>query len=74
MRTMYIQVQRPAPPAGTQPDPGSVHCLGNGRLCAYGQGPDLVQVFGPPYSAPSLGGIRLDLAGEVTVTSRREPG
>jgi hypothetical protein len=74
MRTVYEQVPRPVPPGGGLPDAGSVHCLGNGRLCAYGQGPDLVQVFGPPYSAPSLGRIRLEAPDTVTVVSRREPG
>ena len=74
MHTSYEHLPRPLPPGGGQPDTGSVHCLGNGRLCAYGQGPDLIQVFGPPYSAPSLGSIRLAVPGEVTVISRREPG
>lgn len=31
----------------------ALHCLGNGHLCAYGMGPSLVQLFGPPYSSPS---------------------
>jgi hypothetical protein len=35
-------------------DRGSVHCLGNGDLIAYGCGPDFLQIFGPPYSAPSF--------------------
>jgi hypothetical protein len=74
MRTRYEPMPRLALPAGGQPDSGSVHCLGNGRLCAYGQGPDLVQVFGPPYSAPSLGSLRLEGPDTATVVSRREPG
>ncbi len=74
MHTRYEQLPRPAPTNGAQQDTGSVHCLGNGRLCAYGQGPDLIQVFGPPYSAPSLGRIRLEAPDAVTVTSGREPG
>ncbi len=52
---------------------GSVHCLGNGRLCVYGQGPDIVQVFGPSYSTTSIGGMALQ-SGTVTCISRRVPG
>ncbi|MDX9973115.1 MAG: hypothetical protein RBU21_09005 [FCB group bacterium] len=39
--------------AGAARDDGSVHCLGNGELCVYECGPDLIQVFGPPYSSGS---------------------
>ena len=39
---------------GRDKDDGSIHSMGNGKLCAYGQGPDLIQIFGPPYSSPSL--------------------
>lgn len=52
---------------------GSVHCLGNGRLCVYGQGPDVIQIFGPPYSTTNLGGIRLEQPG-VRAESRRVMG
>ncbi|MFH1615826.1 MAG: hypothetical protein ABIG61_12185 [Planctomycetota bacterium] len=38
-------------------DDGSIHCLGNSLFCVYEQGPDIIQIFGPPYSAPSV--IRL---------------
>ena len=55
-------------------DDGSIHCLGNGRLCAYEQGPNILQLFGPPYSSPMLGTLTLDVPGEVTVRSTREPG
>jgi len=55
-------------------DDGSLHCLGNGRLCAYEQGPQIVQVFGPPYSAPSLGQLCLDTGEALQVHSIREPG
>lgn len=53
---------------------GGLHCLGNGRLCVYEQGPQIVQVFGPPYSAPSLGQLRLEVDDTLRVQSRREPG
>jgi hypothetical protein len=55
-------------------DDGSIHCLGNGRLCAYGQGPNLIQVFGPPYSAPTLGGLALDSSSPIETHSEREAG
>ena len=29
-----------------------MHCLGNGRVCVYGDGADIHQAFGPDYSAP----------------------
>ncbi len=47
---------------GRDNDDGAVHCLGNGRLCVYEQGPDILQVFGPPYSATTIG--RMDLEGD----------
>lgn len=55
-------------------DNGSIHCLGNGLVCAYGQGPELAQFFGPPYSSPSF--FRLGIAAETPLesVSTREPG
>ncbi len=52
----------------------SVHCLGNGRMAAYGMGPDIIQVFGPPYSSASF--VKLVVAEESLVETRseREPG
>lgn len=29
-----------------------IHCLGNGRVCVYGSEADIIQAFGPDYSAP----------------------
>ena len=57
-----------------QEDSGSLHCLGNGLLCAYGQGPAIAQLFGPPYSAPSMLRLELPSAGAVSSVSTREPG
>lgn len=37
---------------GGADDDGSVHVLGNGQFCAYGQGPNVIQLVGPPYSGP----------------------
>jgi len=52
---------------------GSVHCLGNGRLCAYAQGPDIIQLFGPTYSTTTIGSLTLRQPG-VTCQSRRVMG
>ncbi len=52
---------------------GSIHCMGNGRLCVYGQGPEIIQIFGPSYSTTNIGGISLDPKG-VTAQSRRVMG
>ena len=58
---------------GRDGDEGSVHCLGNGRLCVYAQGPDVIQLFGPPYSVTTIG--RMDLIDEgLAVRSRRVKG
>lgn len=53
---------------------GSLHCLGNGQFCVYEQGPEIVQVFGPPYSVPSLGQIRLEPRRQLECQSAHEPG
>jgi hypothetical protein len=59
--------------AGRENDSGAVHVLGNGRLCVYEQGPDIIQVFGPPYSATTIG--RIELEGEgLSCFSRRIQG
>lgn len=58
----------------TGPDDGSVHCLGDGKLLAYEQGPDVIQVFGPPYVAPTALSIRLEDSEPVETRSWRENG
>ena len=55
-------------------DGGAVHALGNGAICAYGCGPDIMQVFGPPYSTPNFFSLRIDEAGETACTSARRAG
>jgi len=54
-------------------DNGSIHCMGNGKLCAYGQGPDLIQVFGPPYSSPTLFKFLIGREQSIESHSSREP-
>ena len=58
---------------GRDTDSGDVHCLGNGRLCVYEQGPDILQVFGPPYSATTIGRIDVE-GGSISCVSRRAKG
>ena len=48
---------------------GALHALGNGGAIAYGRGIEWVQVFGPPYSSPTMfsliaeeGGVALGYA------------
>ena len=54
-------------------DDGSIHCLGNGRLIVYALGPHLIRIFGPPYSTPSIGDLRLIAPEDIEVRSTREP-
>ena len=53
-------------------DDGSLHCLGNGQLCVYEQGPDITQIFGPPYSSPSIMRILLTSESLIESESSRE--
>lgn len=55
-------------------DEGSLHCLGNGRLCAFEQGPEVVQIFGPPYSTSSFLQLRIKPGQAIQCESEREPG
>ncbi|MGI6705109.1 MAG: hypothetical protein ACOX6S_02205 [Clostridia bacterium] len=59
---------------GREMESGSIHCLGNGKMAVYGQGPDLIQVFGPPYSSPSFMQMQLLEENGLEVRSEREPG
>jgi hypothetical protein len=40
-------------PAGINPTDGSIHALGNGKMCIYELGPDIVTSYTGPYSTPS---------------------
>lgn len=55
-------------------DGGSIHTLGNGMLCAYEQGPNITQLFGPPYSSPSFLKLVIQMQEDVEAVSTREPG
>jgi hypothetical protein len=58
---------------GPDGDDGSVHVVGNGLMAAYGCGPNLFNIFGPPYSGPSWGSLALADSG-LTCRAWREPG
>jgi hypothetical protein len=47
-----------------------LHVMGNGRLCVYADKTDVMQLFGAPYSSPSVMQMRLD--GKYAVKSSRE--
>jgi hypothetical protein len=47
-----------------------VHCLGNGKLAVYGQGINIMQVFGPPYSSPSFMKLKLSKQEDGVVSDR----
>jgi len=54
-------------------DDGSIHPVGNGEMIVYGQGPNIVKVFGPPYSSPSYLEMSVDeKSKDIRVVSRRE--
>lgn len=53
-------------------DDGSIHSLGNGQILAYAQGPNWIQVFGPPYSSPSQMALLLAMDDPIQVNSYRE--
>ncbi|MDB5024932.1 MAG: hypothetical protein JWP78_2687 [Mucilaginibacter sp.] len=50
----------------------NITCLGNGTMAVYEAKADVIQLFGPPYSAPSAMEIKLDTA--IKVVSERENG
>lgn len=54
----------------SKPDDGSIHSIGNGYICAYGLGPNIIQIFGTPLSLPSL--MSLTLVGDECIESEGE--
>ena len=51
----------------------AVHCLGNGKICAYAKGLDWFEIFGSYYSAPT--GVSLLFNGdrELCLETKRKP-
>ena len=56
---------KPSPTTG-------VHAIGDGNICVYGQGSNIIQLFGAPYSTPSI--LRLTLSGTDSTRSERVSG
>ena len=52
-------------------DNGAVHAIGNGRICVYEIGPEILQAFGYPYSAGTCFSLS---SGAEHCISRRKPG
>ena len=50
----------------------AIHSIGNGRMLVYGKQADVVQLLGPPYSAPSVWSMTIEPG--LSVTSVREEG
>lgn len=58
----------------TQPEKETIHCLGNGKMAVYEQGPKIIQVFGPPYSSPSFIQLNFLSGKEIEARCEREQG
>ena len=52
----------------------ALHALGNGETIAYGRGIEWVQVFGPPYSSPTMFSLIAEEGDAPRCESRRLPG
>ena len=55
-------------------DDGAIHSLGNGKMCVYEQGPDLVTVYSGPLSTPSFYKLRLIASDSLQIRSIRKLG
>ncbi|MGN1215097.1 MAG: hypothetical protein ACI4TJ_02510, partial [Candidatus Cryptobacteroides sp.] len=52
----------------------NIYSMGNGKLCAYGREGNIYQIFGSPYSGPSMLGLLYEgETGKMEVVSRRTP-
>lgn len=49
-----------------------VHSMGNGKLLIYGQGPNILHVFGPPYT--SCDQLKIIIEGDITWETKRKQG
>lgn len=59
---------------GKIPDDGSIHSLGNGKMCIYEKGPDIVTAYTGPCSSPSF--LTPEWMNDIQEESRavRKPG
>ena len=55
-------------------DGGAIHAMGNGLMLAYGRGPNLAYLYGPPYSSPSMARITLEASDGVRDDAQRIAG
>lgn len=53
---------------------GSIHAMGNGDMIAYAQGPNLTNLFGPPYSSPNIITLSTESPEPLQDSAEREPG
>jgi hypothetical protein len=60
--------------SNSRSDDDSIHCIGNGSICVYEKGPDIIQVFGAPYSLPSVLNISITDNKTIEACSDREEG
>jgi hypothetical protein len=56
------------------PDDGTIHVLGNGEMCVYEQGPQVLTVYSNPYSSPSFFQLLLTECADMHTESCREAG
>jgi hypothetical protein len=74
IRVIYLLISFSALSATARTQEPAIHSMGNGKMCVYGQGPDIITVYPSPYSTPSL--YRMMYAPErpVECQSDRESG
>jgi len=51
----------------------AVHSMGNGKIVAYGQGINIINLFGPPYSSPNILTLEIIFEDDFTNQLRRTP-
>jgi hypothetical protein len=56
------------------PQEPAIHAMGNGKMCVYGQGPDIITVYPSPFSTPSLFRLRMEATDAGECSSTREQG
>lgn len=59
---------------GKIPDDGSIHSLGNGKMCIYEKGPDIVTAYTGPYSTPSFLTLEWMKDALASFNAERKPG
>ncbi len=53
---------------------GAIHAMGNGEMVVYGQGANLTNIYGPPYSAPNTLSLTTEGSEQLQDTAVREMG